>query len=81
MAASRHIEVCRKWNMTTAKVVADIYIPVQVYQIWLRYVKGGRVMVIYIYLRTKFDDDTLKGGWVMMIYVFLKWRPAAILDC
>jgi len=45
MAASCHLGFCRKWNMTTAKVAADLY--VLVYQIWLRrYVKVGRVMAI-----------------------------------
>jgi len=33
--------------MTTAKVAADVY--VLVYQIWLRNVKGGRVMTIYVF--------------------------------
>ena len=35
--------------MTTAKVAADLYVPVQIYQIWLRYVKGSRVMAIYVF--------------------------------
>jgi len=43
MAASHHIGFCRKWNMTTAKFTADFY------QIWLRYVKRGRVMAIYVF--------------------------------
>ena len=47
MAASRNLGFCRKWNMTTAKVASDLY--ALVYQIWLRYVKSGRVMAIYVF--------------------------------
>jgi len=44
MAASHHLGFWRKWKLTTGKVTASLY--VLVYQIWLRYVKGGRVMAI-----------------------------------
>ena len=48
MAASSHIGFCRKWNMTTAKFAADLY--VLVYQIWwIDILKGGRVMAIYVF--------------------------------
>jgi len=47
MAASRNLGFCQKWNMTTAKVASDLY--ALVYQIWLRYVKSGRVTAIYVF--------------------------------
>jgi len=35
--------------MTTETVAAALYMYVLVYQIWLTYVKGGRVMAIYVF--------------------------------
>jgi len=48
MAASSHLGLCRKWNLTTTKVATDLY--VHLYQIWLRYDKGSRVTAIYDFI-------------------------------
>jgi len=40
MTASRHLEFCRKWNLTSAVVAADPYL--SPYQIWWRYLLKKR---------------------------------------
>jgi len=56
--------------MTTAKVATDLC--VLVYQIWLRYVKGGRVMAIYV-----FQNGI--GGWPLSwIFAEVKFEGISV---